>query len=181
MKNFMYLVVFLSLAFTSCQDDDSETDSREFEPSTVMVKTYGSVSTVEMFNLINSYDLDVDNIDNEAYVSSLSSDKFDYVKQYFSTKPYINNTTWPVTGYLHYQTNEITIFPRLFNITNLAHQADFLQAMQVLQLTEKGNGHIIMFKVPEGQETKWAKHFRGLDGVEWAELNYYSEVILHNN
>ncbi|TRW24280.1 hypothetical protein FMM05_10630 [Flavobacterium zepuense] len=176
MKNFKFcFALFLSLILFSCQDDDI-TDQREFEPTTVIVKTNGNVTTQQVFELINSYDHTVSSVDNEVYTSLLAPENLDYVKGYFTDKPYVD-ANWPVNGYLHYQTNVITIFPRLINIKDPANQAGFLQATQTLQLQQTGKGFIITFHVPAGKENEWANLFRTHNNVEWAELNYISQVI----
>jgi hypothetical protein len=39
------------------------------------------------------------------------------------------------------------------------------------------SGFTIHFKVPEGREKHWARYFRKLSFVNWAELNYYAEIV----
>jgi len=81
---------------------------------------------------------------------------------------------------LHYQTNQITVFPKLFQIKNKEHQSDWLQSMEILQLTENSDndvsGNIIFFHVPAGQEKEWVNKFKTYDFVEWAELNHYVDI-----
>lgn len=44
--------------------------------------------------------------------------------------------------------------------------------MQVLKLKEQANGHLILFKVPEGEEKEWVRKFKAFSFVEEAALNH---------
>ena len=94
-------------------------------------------------------------------------------------------SNWFVNGYLNYQTKEINIFPRLFEMNNLDYQRDWIQAMNEFQLKEQHNTElnsgIIYFKVPPGKEMEWKNRFETFAIVDWAELNYIVEIDLHNN
>jgi len=63
------------------------------------------------------------------------------------------------------------------------NQKDWLQAVKKHRLKENfiydHSGFTIHFKVPVGWEKYWIRYFRKLDFVEWAELNYYDEIITH--
>jgi hypothetical protein len=86
---------------------------------------------------------------------------------------------WGVTGYLHYLTNQITIFPQLFNMKNSEYQLDWLKSMNDYELVEHG-GHIIRFQITENQEipqSSWETKFYGYDFVEWAEMRYNRYTI----
>lgn len=115
----------------------------------------------------------------------MPSDSLQYVLDLLNEKPYTNDgINWFVTGYLHYQTNQITIFPKLFEIDKLEYQNDWLMAMAELKLNEKHNTElnsgIVRFYVPEGKEKEWKSRFENHEIVDWAELNYIADIVPHN-
>lgn len=183
MKTF-WIMPLLILVLFSCKknsNDDIEKQEREFVPTDVLVKTAAGHSIDKVFDFINSLDHEVENIKCGYYNSSLSPDSLQYVLNYLNAKPYTNDgNMWYVSGYLHYQTNQITVFPKLFQIKNKEHQSDWLQSMEILQLTENSDndvsGNIIFFHVPAGQEKEWVNKFKTYDFVEWAELNHYVDI-----
>ena len=156
---------------------------REYEPMHVSVKTKRYFTINEVFDFINSLDLGVEQIYSGVYVSNMSSDNLQYILDCLNAKPYTNNgSDWPrVTGYLHYLTNQITIFPYLFNMKNKDYQEDWLQSMEEYKLVEQfaydHSGYIIYFQVPEGMEKHWVTEFKKNEFVEWAELNRIIHII----
>ena len=177
MKDFIYDIAMANpLQVVFCH--------REYKPMRVSVKTKRYFTINEVFNFINSLDLDVDQIHSGVYVSNMSSDNLQYILDCLNAKPYTNNgSDWPrVTGYLHYLTNQITIFPYLFNMKNKTYQEDWLQSMDEYKLVEQfaydHSGYIIYFRVPEGTEKYWVTEFKKYEFVEWAELNRIVHVLL---
>ena len=156
---------------------------RPYEPMHVSVKTKRYFTINEVFDFINSLDFDVAQIYSGVYVSTMSSDNLQYILDRLNAKPYTNNgNDWPrVTGYLHYLTNQITIFPYLFNMKNKAYQEDWFQSMDEYKLVEQfaydHSGYIIYFQVPEGEEKHWETEFKKYEFVEWAELNRIIHII----
>jgi len=179
------IILFLSL-FVSCEKDDDlmDTDLRfdlRFVPTDVIVKTKGYYTIDKVFDFINSFNHEVERIRCSAYTSTLPSDSLNYVLNYLNAKTYTHDgELWYVTGYLHYETQVITIFPKLFDIKNLDNQTDWLQSMDFLKLREQTDkevsGNTICFHVPEGQENEWVEKFEKYDFVEWAELNYIVQL-----
>lgn len=179
-----YIILILTILTVSCSsDNDVPEPDYKFVPTDVIIKTKGNFTIDKVFEFINGFDHDVEYIYNGIYNSKLPSDSLEYVLNYLNSKSYTNSSGWKVSGYLHYQTNRITIFPRLFEIKNKEYQQDWLESMDILKLIEKidaeTSGHIIYFHVPEGQEKEWVKKFKKYDFVEWAELNYIIEIELH--
>lgn len=156
------------------------TDNRlTYVPTDVFVKTKSIFTISKVFDFINSLQLNVEYVDDCVYRSSLPPDSLSYVLKYLNAKSYTHNGVWSVTGYLHYQTNVITIFPRLFDIKNKDYQADWINSMSVLKLSENANSsYSIYFHVPNGEELEWVKRFESSDSIAWAELNVYANVIL---
>lgn len=179
-----YLILILALLIISCSSKDEPQPDYKFVPTDVIIKTKGHFTIDKVFEFINGLDHDVESIYSGVYNSDLPSDSLKYVLNHLNSKPYTNSSVWKVGGYLHYQTNQITVFPRLFKIKNKDYQDDWLNTMNILKLVEKTNdetsGYIIYFHVPEGQEKEWVAKFKILDFVEWAELNYINDIKLHN-
>ena len=183
MKMMKILLSLILLIFLSCSKEEDVNMDEEFVPTDVLVKIKGTYTIDKVFDFINSFDHEVENISSQTYISALPSDSLQYVLDYLNAKPYTNDgITWFVTGYLHYQTQEITIFPRFFEIKNSEYQKDWLESMKILKLKEQTDtetsGCIVFFHVPEGKEKEWEKKFERYEFVEWAELNYLAEVIL---
>ena len=182
MKKVLFILSISLLILFSCDKEDEQNQIQEkFVPTDVLVKTKGTYTIDKVFDFINSFDHDVEYIYGGVYTSSLPSDSLIYVLNYLNAKTYTNDgDVWFVTGYLHYQTQVITIFPKLFDIKNMENQTDWLQSMQFLQLTEQTdketNGYIIYFHVPTDTEKEWVEKFKEYDFVEWAELNYIVEI-----
>jgi hypothetical protein len=179
-----FILVLLALLLLSCEKDANNTvyDLDEiFVPTDVFVHTKPDCTIDKVFNFINSMDHPVEFIRNSMYYSALPSDSLQYVKNYLSAKPYINDgNAGYMTGYLHYQTNQIIVLPELTQIKNKAYQADWLHTMGILKLVEyaeqEESGYFILFHVPEGTEKMWVRKFKMYDFVEWAGLNTIVEI-----
>lgn len=181
MKILRLVPVILFFSIISCEKDNVENLDEKYVPTDVFVKVKGYYTIDKVFNFINSFEHKVEEIHSQTYTSDLPSDSLQYVLDYLNAKTYTNDgITWFVSGYLHYQTKVIIIFPKLFNINNFTYQADWLESMVILKLKEDTEsetaGGIIYFHVPEGHEKEWEKKFEEYDFVEWAELNYIAEI-----
>ena len=181
MKTIRIISVLLLSILISCEketNNDKNDWDVKFVPTDVLVGTKSYFTIDKVFDFINSFDHDVEYIRRGVYISGLPSDSLQYVLDYLNARPYTNDgNVWFVYGYLHYQTQQITIFPKLYKIKNKNYQTDWLQSMVILQLTEQTDretsGYTILFHVPEGKEKEWVKKFKAYDFIEWAELNYY--------
>jgi len=182
-KLFLILIIGL-LALSSCKKDDDievENNKVKFVPTDVIVKTRGYYTIDKVFEFINLLNLNVESIRCNAYTSTLPSDSLNYILKYLNAKTYTHDgEQWYVTGYLHYATGVITIFPKLFDINNKDNQADWFHSIDFLHLTEvtdkEVSGNTIYFHVPIGQEKDWVEKFENYAFVEWAELNYIVEL-----
>jgi hypothetical protein len=174
----------LILFFASCTDSDDEFYDLKYEPQSVLVKTKATVLTSDLFYFINGFEFEVKSADNAFYVSGQSGDRLEEILEDLNTRAYINDGVWKATGYLHAQTGKLNIFTRLFDIRNRDNQKDWLDLMEKHQLSENfifdHSGFMIFFKVPVGEEKRWVRHFRNLNFVEWAELNYYAPIVTHD-
>ncbi len=183
MKNILILLSLIGI-LSSCSNDDAEVFIQEFVPEEVSVGIKSGANINEIFNFINQFDLNVDNINSLTFKSDLPSDSLQHVLDRLNEKSYTNDgINWFVTGYLHHQTNQITIFPRLFGMDNVEYQNDWLISMEEMELSEKHtielNSGIIRFYVPKGKEMEWKNRFENYSIVDWAELNYIAD-IQHN-
>jgi len=174
MKNLIFF--FSALLLFGCGKETLDNTPRIIKTD-VLVKVKGDITIDKVFEFINAYPHEVENIQSRVYTSNLPQDSLQYVLDYLNKKPYTNSKGWAVTGYLHYQSKEITIFPRLFEMKNVDFQNDWIKTMKILGLKEQNNseksGSIIYFHVPKGEEMEWKNRFEKLDFIEWVELNYY--------
>lgn len=146
-----------------------------------VVKTRSGFTIEEVFDFINSLDFDVDEINGGVYISTLpsSEDNLQCILDELNAKPYTNDgNAWQTTGYLHYQTGQITIFTHLFGMRNREYQADWLRAMDEYELTEKfaddRSGYVVEFVIPEDAtipQSHWDDIFAGYDFLNWFEMN----------
>ena len=145
-----------------------------YTPMKISVKTKKGFTIDKIFDFINSLDHDVKEIRSGVLKSTMSSDSLQYILDQLNTKPYTNNGDVLKTGgYLHYSTNQIHIFPHLFNMKNVDYQVDWLSSMTEYKLVEDLDfGYTIRFQVSEGTERQWETKFKEYEFVEWAELNY---------
>ena len=177
------IILLLSIIGTlsSCSKDDIKVDTREFVPGEISVGVKSGTNISAVFDFINQFDHKVDNVNSLTFTSDLSSDSLHYVLDILNNKTYTNDgENWFSTGYIHSQTNQITIFPRLFEIDNSDYQNDWLNSMGELKLNQKHNvelnSGIIRFYVPDGSELEWKNQFKNYDIVDWVELNYISNI-----
>ena len=174
-------MAFLAVLLAGCDREDEDVKPElEFVPTEVFVKFEGGYTIDKVFEFINSLGHEVPYIRSLKYTSDLPPDSLEYVLNYLNAKPYTQRDVWRVTGYRHYKTDEISIFPTLFDMKNAKYQNDWLESIQVLQLREDTEGttagFIVFFRVPEGEEKTWESKFEEYDFVEWAELNYIVEL-----
>jgi len=146
--------------------------------ASVKTKSYFTIDRV--FDFINSCELDVTLIYNGVYVSNMAPENLQYILDNLNAKSYTNdgNALW-VSGYLHYLTNQITIFPRLYHMKNKVYQEDWLKSMNDYELVERP-GYIIRFLIPEDPgkpQKQWEAKFKEYEFVEWAELGYSRYTI----
>ncbi|SHF94599.1 hypothetical protein SAMN05444483_103335 [Salegentibacter echinorum] len=185
MKKLIILISFLGILSGCSSNDDADVDTREFVPKEIAVGIKSGTAIKETFHFINQFDHKVDKLNSLTFTSNLPSDSLQYVLDFLNKKPYTNDgINWFVTGYLHYQTNQITIFPKLFGIDKLEYQNDWLITMEGLKLNEKHNTElnsgIVRFYVPEGKEKEWKSRFENHEIVDWAELSYIADIVPHN-
>lgn len=184
MKLWLLIMMTGVLGLASCNKKNSDVRPEgRFVPTDVIVKTKSDFTVDKVFDFINTYDHDVELLYNGIYTSELPSDSLQYVLDYLNKKTYTHeNEDWPVSGYLHYKSQVITIFPRLIDMKDRSNQTDWLQSMKILRLKEviekNGiGGNMIHFHVPASEEKTWVAKFRKLSFVEWAELNYYADIV----
>lgn len=184
MRAFRLSLILLSLTFIACQKENSEeleNANRAYASTDVLVKIKPWYPIDSVFDFINGFNHTVEHIYSQKYSSALPTDSLQYVLDYLNAKSYTNDgNAWFVTGYVDAQSNAVTIFPRLFDMHIRSHQDDWLASMEILKLQEDQSsataGCIIYFHVPAGAEKEWERKFESYDFVEWAELNYFSDI-----
>ncbi len=184
MKKILFATLLMGFLF-SCSEEDSDSESREFVSRDVSVGIKSGTDIQKVFDFINQFDHKVDNINSLTFTSDLPPDHLQLVIDKLNEKEYTNDgQSWFVNGYLHYQSNQITIFPRLFAMHERRFQEDWKDAMNEYLLNDKHSinltSGIIRFKVTAGEEKQWKSQFERFDIFKWAELNYIAEIELHN-
>jgi hypothetical protein len=141
----------------------------------------------DVFGFINSFDLDVQEIQYGTYISSMPADSANlkYIRNILISKPYTNDV-W-VTGQLNGYLSGITFFVRLYDMKNKKYQEDWIKTMREYELIKYdypdykesiidgityGPGDAFVFYIPEGTGKQWEGKFRKHDYVRWAELSH---------
>jgi len=173
------LILFLCSILACGKDSETQLDEEkeQFVPTDVLVKVKAYYTIDQVFNFINGFEHEVENIHSLTYTSDFPSDSLQYILDFLNAKTYTNDgNVWFVNGYLHYQTKLVTIFPRLFDMKNKSYQLDWIESIEILKLNEviegETAGSIIFFHVPEGEEKDWVRKFEEYEFVEWAEVNH---------
>ena len=180
MKTIVIVFAVLGL-LSSCSNDDAEIDTLEFAPGEISVGIKSGTDIKYLFGFINQFEHKVIVIRALTFTSRLSSGDLQNVLKVLNEKTYTNDgLNWRVTGYLNHQTNQITIFPKLFNMENIKNQNDWLTSLDEFKLKSEHhkdlNSGIIVFTVPSGEEHKWKSHFKNYAVVDWAELHYFADI-----
>jgi len=136
----------------------------KFDPSLKFKDVCSVLDTI-----CNPPDFSMKKMYNSTYYSAMICDSLGMILDSLKLISYINYG-WATTGYCHYLTNQITIFPDFGYILDKNNQADWLRVMTRFQLSESG-GYIVYFLVPEGVEEYWVQRFASYSFVTWAELN----------
>ena len=177
MKTRFFNAIFLSVALCACEDE-SNNDSCEFEPETVLIGTKANVSLDESFELINEAGLTIRQVSGIKYVSAIGSDSIDYIIQTLNEKNYINAHGFgAVKGgsvYIHYLTGELCVLTHLWDMTP-ANQQDWTETIVELRLTEIPKNKSFNLQVAPITEKWWVKEFLKKESIEYAELNCYFE------
>lgn len=128
------------------------------------------------------FDHKIEKITYGTYISELPIDSLQYVLGFINEKPYTIDPNHKTTGYINEKNNKITVFPKLYGMNNKVFQNNWIQTIKELKLYELDDnelgGHNILIHVPKGEEKEWVDKFKNYDIVEWAELNYISEIEL---
>ena len=144
----------------------------------IHVKTnYTKISNV--FDFINSLELDVKQIESGTYLSSMAAntDTLQYIINNLKAKPYTSDS-W-VTGHLNWYNANIVIFVNLYDMKNKVYQEDWIKTMNEYKFEnyKDAPGHIIVFYIPEGTGKQWETKFTEYDFINWAEQSYTRYTI----
>lgn len=180
--NSAYIIGIVLCVFCfSCNDETDNPFCEYYEEGTVLVGINDGLDSETLFDIVNQYNLTIDQVSADKYESGLPSDSLDYVVNYLNSKDYINNNGFSaVKGgsvYLHYQTNVLTVTCPLWNMT-LENQQDWINTKSILKLTDESRSRSLILSVPIGQEIKWATTLNHTENIRYAELNCYLQIIL---
>lgn len=149
-----------------------------YKQNAIHVKTK-STDIDKVFDFINLFDLDVKEIKQGIYLSSMPADEdtLQYIINNLKAKPYTSDT-W-ISGRLNGYNANIAISIRLYDMHNTNYQADWKETMNEYKLKSYRSGpeHIIVFYIPEGTGEQWETSFTEYDFVDWAELSFTRYTI----
>lgn len=149
-----------------------------YKQDAIHVKTkYTNIDDV--FDFINSLELDVKQIEYGTYLSSMdaNADILQSIIDDLKVKPYTTDS-W-VTGHLNWYNANFVIFLKLYDMKNTGYQTDWKETMNKYKLVNYTDGaeHIVVFYIPEGTGVQWETYFSTYDFVQWAELSYTRYTI----
>ena len=173
-------LIFLSLI--ACTDDDSTilSSNNEYVPGELVVGIIPQTQISQAFELMNQYDFYIDHASGFEYSSPWPDDSLEYITQYLSAIPYLNNYGFGPGAFYHELENKIIIMP-YFSEMNLANQSDWLNQIDLLELEESNTDFAhLLIKVPVGKEIYWRDELKKNGIVEWVELNYIAHIT-HTN
>lgn len=180
MKGAITLLLLLSL-FVSCRKEQHQIEpERRYKPTDVLIGLKNDVPVSDVFQFINSYNHEVEVITNSYYVSDLPADSLEYVLFELNKKPYLTSAGWKVSASV--ADRIIHIFPRMYHMNDLSNQSDWLNTISQLKLKplKRSSGGITLYmRVPINAEKEWVEKFKEQSIVEWADLNYYADIVLN--
>jgi len=183
-KNFKFnlLIVLFLMFLYSCDKEQNIITDKEFEKGTLLVGIKNNYEMQKIFELFNSNNLNIKQINGHIYNSTLPSDSIDFVINELNKKSYINNGTWKAVKnssvYLHYNTMIITICCSLFNM-NEKNQNDWIETTKELKLVEVSANKSLNIEVPIGKEMYWLEVLKPNPYIRWVDLNWIDEIVLH--
>ena len=133
-----------------------------------------------VFDFINALGLDVTEVDNGRFISSMPADStnLNRITKSLKAKPYTRDA-W-VIGHLDWHATGITFFVTLFDMHNRNYQTDWIRTMANYQFHEevcKDLGYLIRFRIPEGAGREWERRFGQYNFVRWTERSYSQHRI----
>lgn len=177
MKKFIYFISISFIVFSSCKKSDINFCDT-YVAGEIIIGTNENINLQEIFTFINARGYKIISSFGTYYESSLPIDSLDYVKNILSTKPYMNRDGWNGNAYLHYQSNKIMCVNQMMDM-DINNQNDWLNTVQLLQLTQKDNVTTFLVGVKEGKEKKIIKSLIENPYIKWAELNCTGEIQPH--
>jgi len=171
MKILKFLTLFCCV-FSGCKEDNVP----PFVAGEVLVVTKAENNMNEVFEFVNSQDNSVESILSAVYESSQSGDSLGLILKHINQKTYTHRDNLLTTGQLNSLSGQIQIFPKLYQMNEIANQQDWVELMQNLRCFEVARQKLLLIQVPKGSEREWIKVYQRHAIVESAELNYISEV-----
>ena len=131
-----------------------------------------------VFDFINSFNLDVREIQGGTYISFMPADSthLKLITNSLKAKPYTLDA-W-VVGHLNWHPTGITFFVGLANMHNKDYQADWIRTMNRYRLVNEGDFSMaIVFRIPEGTGREWEARFERYSFVNFAEQTHTRHLI----
>ncbi len=157
-------------------------DQYQFEKGIVVLGLDSTLTIDELFEFTDFLNVNVKYTSGFTYTSALPGDSttLTRVLTLLNQKPYLLRLNgFKPGGYIHYQTQKITISPT-FSFESRKEVEDWLEVASHLKLTQSIAASYAIIEVPEDQERSWMYHLaRFCNVTRWAELNYYMNIEPH--
>jgi hypothetical protein len=184
----IFVALLSGIALSACNKTGASPDGAPrcatYVAGDVAIGVQPAVEAAQIFELTNAQGFGIDKMSGFNYVSALPPDSLAYVRRVLRSKPYLN--TQGFTGgnaSVYAADRKIHVVDQLFNMTP-ANQADWLQTLQTLQLTDDSGARCpscktALLKVPTGSEQRWVTELGKNPLLRWAELNCLGQIQLH--
>jgi len=172
LKNLLFLSVLLSL-FSCNNDEEPYIPIERYQQG--YIEAYTVTSEIKSFQIVNQIGLEVESaymLPHFTYESSLelSQEELNHKVKELRDKPFVKDVSL---------SNDNSLQFILTQLQNKQYQKEWTLLMEELQLSWDKGQVLIVFKVPEDEETKWVEELMELEGVESANriLIYECEIL----
>jgi len=181
MNSFRSVALLLGgLTLAACSKHEASPDDTprcaKFAAEDVIVGMQPATTAAQVFALANSLSFRINKMTGFGYVSALPTDSLAYVRRVLRSKPYLSAPGLPGgNASVNAVDQKIHVSDQQFDMTP-ANQADWLQTLQTLQLTDEtgarnAGSKTALLKVPAGSEQRWVTELGKNPLLQWAELN----------
>ncbi|NOZ46672.1 MAG: hypothetical protein GXO79_07795 [Chlorobi bacterium] len=171
MLKFILIPLSVIILLFGCKKKEPA-DELTYVPGEILITPCDSVSFIIIYNLVDSLDLNIKELNNCRYTYIGSSDSILVLKSHLDTKDYITSNGRTFSFIVSDTIAEINL--TFFEI-NDSDVNDWINTQSTFNLTENFNLTIhrwSVLKVPKGSEQDWVDQIATYDIIESASLNH---------